>query len=95
MWGVGVILHIGFKRNPRQRKFLVARSPSRLLTFGTVEGEIALVPFLFQMNTLVFLLIGVTESILTGFATPVWASRVWLLGVFTCALLTPILNRRS
>lgn len=94
-WGIGLMLHVGFQGNSRQRKILVSSSVSRLLTFGIINGEIALIPFLFQMNAIAFLLIGLTEATLSHFSMPVWASRIWLAGVVICALLTPILSKRK
>lgn len=95
MWGFGVILHVGFKNNPRQRKISVGGQITKLLTWGTVDGEVAIVPTLVQLNALVFLIYGIAEYIISGFARPTDAFKIWLIGFVACALLTPLMNRRG
>lgn len=95
MWGFGVILHVGFKNNPRQRKIFIKKQISTLLTLGTVQGDIAVLPVLFQLNALLFLIFGIAEYFVRGFAGPTLSLRIWLIGFVGCALLTPLMNRRN
>lgn len=94
MGGLGVILHIGFKNNPRQRKMLIVKQLSMLLTLGTVQGDVAILPVLFQLNALLFLILGIAEYFIRDFAGPTLSLRIWLIGFVVCALLTPVMNRR-
>ena len=94
-WGMGIMSHIGFKNNPKQRKISLSATITKLLTFGTVEGEVAVIPTLLQINALLFLIWGIVEYILGGFERPTVAFTVWGIGFVVCALLTPLMSRRN
>lgn len=94
-WGMGLMSHIGFKNNPRQRKVSLGAAITKLLTFGAVEGEVAIIPTLLQLNALLFLIWGIVEYVVRDFERPTSAFTVWLIGFVACALLTPLMNRRK
>ena len=94
-WGFGAMLHIGFIKNPKQRKFSASSLLTRLFKLSSANGELAVAPALFQVNTLIFLIFGVTELLVTGSKYPTWSSRIWLGGVLTCAALVSLLRKRD
>ena len=55
MWVVGVGLHLGYKGNPRQPHISIGRHLTKFMTLGAVEGEVAIVPALVQLDNLFFL----------------------------------------
>ena len=95
MWGFGVILQIGFTKNPRQRKIFVGNPITSLLTLGAIQEKVAVVPTLFQLNALIFLVAAISEYTIGGFTSPILSLQIWLIGFVICALLTPIFNQRS
>lgn len=95
-WGFGIILQVGASNNPRQRKIVVGPKMTKLLTWGAVTaGELAIVPILFQLNAVLFLIWGVVEYVVRDFERPRGAFTAWSIGVVVCSLLTPLMNRRE
>lgn len=93
MWVAGVAMHIGAKNNPRQPKISVGRLLTKFMTLGAVEGEVGVVPTLFQLNNLL-LLIGVTiEYNVAGLGLPLWTIRIWLAAVIACGILSRVISR--
>lgn len=93
MWIVGVMLHFGYKNNPHQPRIFVGRLLTALMTFGTVEGTVALAPTLFQLNNLLFLIGAITEYNLNGFGPPNWTIRIWFIAQVLCGILGRVFNQ--
>ena len=93
MWVAGVAMHISAKNNPRQPKISVGRLLTKLMTLGTVEGEVGIVPTLFQLNNLLFLLGVIIEYNLAGLGPPLWTIRIWLIALIACGILSRVISR--
>lgn len=95
MWIGGVMLHLGYKDNPRQPKILVGRHVAKMMTLGAIEGEVAVVPTLFQLNNLFFLIGAITECSLNGWVLPIWTVRIWLAAFVGSGILSRVISRRA
>ena len=93
MWVAGVAMHIGAKNNPRQPKISVGRLLTKLMTWGAVEGEVGIVPTLFQLNNLLFLLGVIIEYNLVGSGPPQWTIRIWFIAFVACGILARVISR--
>lgn len=95
MWIAGVALHIGYKDNPSQPKIKVGRLVTKLMTLGAVQGEVALVPTLFQLSNLLLLLGVMVEYHMAGLGLPLWSIRGWLIAVLACGTLSRIVSKNA
>ena len=95
MWVVGVGLHLGYKGNPRQPHISIGRHLTKFMTLGAVEGEVAIVPALVQLDNLFFLIGAITESSLNGLGPPNWTIRIWFIAFVVCGILSRVISRRD
>lgn len=93
MWVLGVLLHIGAKDNPRQPKIFVGKLLTKIMTWGAVEGEVGVVPTLFQLSNLLLLIGCMIEYRIVGSGPPRWSVGIWLIAFIACGILGRVFNR--
>lgn len=95
LWGLGVMLQVGFEKNPCQPRVSVPKHVVRILTFNAVQGDPVVVPTLFQSNLILCIIVGVVEFIYTNEFPPFWTPRILFAGIVVCGILTQVFNRRK